>query len=68
MRLTPDVAQSLLHRSVLLCGARTVQTAYEFVQASPQMSPLTYLILQASLNILTRPAEASDELLGLTIQ
>ncbi len=68
LQLSPGAAQSLLRRSVLLCGARTVQTAYEFAQSSPQMNSLTYLIVQASLNILTKPAEASAELLGLTIQ
>jgi aminoglycoside phosphotransferase (APT) family kinase protein len=67
-QLQGSAAQALLRRSVLLCGARTVQTAYEYVQSSPQLNPITFLILQASLNILTKPAEATTELLGLTIQ
>lgn len=61
-------ARDLLRRSVLLCGARTIQTAYEYVQSSPQMHSMAFLILQASLNILTQPEAASQELLGLTIQ
>jgi hypothetical protein len=68
MQLEGLAQQEVLRRSVLFCGARTIQTAYEFVQASAQMNQLTCLILQASLNILTQAEEASKELLGLTIQ
>ena len=68
MQLDAVTARAILRRSVLYCGARTIQTAYEYVQSSPQLSPLTFLILQASLNILTKPEEATQELLGLTIQ
>ena len=68
MQVAGSSARDLLRRSVLLCGARTIQTAYEYVQSSPQLNPLTFLILQASLNILTKPEEATNELLGLPIQ
>ena len=68
MQFSVEAARKLLHRSVLLCGARTIQTAYEYVQSSPQLNAITFLILQASLNILTNPSEAATELLGLTIQ
>lgn len=68
MQLDSVTARDVLRRAVLYCGARTVQTAYEYVQSSPQLSQLSFLILQASLNILTKPEEATQELLGLTIQ
>lgn len=68
MHFSPEAARECLQRSVLLCGARTIQTAYEYVQSAPELNAVTFLILQASLNILTNPLEASGELLGLTIQ
>jgi aminoglycoside phosphotransferase (APT) family kinase protein len=68
MQLDRVAAREVLRRAVAMCGARTIQTAYEFGQAAPQLNQLTYFILQASLNILARPEEASSELLGLTIQ
>jgi len=68
MQLNGGAARQMLRRSVLFCGAKTIQTAYEHVQSSPQLSQVTFFILQASLNILTRPEEATTELLGLTVQ
>jgi hypothetical protein len=67
MGLEPATAGEVLARSVLYCGARTVQTAYEYMQMSQQLSAPTLYMLQASLNILTQPAEATRELLGITI-
>jgi hypothetical protein len=34
----------------------------------PQLNDATLYILQASMNILTQPEEATTELLGITIQ
>lgn len=65
MRLEPAAAREVLARSVLYCGARTVQTAYEYMQMSQQLSAPTLYMLQASMNILTQPAEATRELLGI---
>jgi hypothetical protein len=68
MGLEPAAAREVLQRSVLYCGARTIQTVYETVQMQPQLNDATLYILQASMNILTQPEEATSELLGITIQ
>lgn len=68
MQLSPGAGRELLHRSVLYCGARTIQTAYECMQMSPQLNGPTLYILQAALNILNQPDDASSDLLGVTIQ
>jgi thiamine kinase-like enzyme len=68
MHLEPETAREVLERSVLFCGARTVQTAYECMQMSPQLNDAALYMLQASMNILMQPEEATRELLGITIQ
>jgi hypothetical protein len=68
MRLGAEAAREVLARSVLYCGARTVQTAYEYMQMSPQLSNPALYMLQASMNILKQPDEATSELLGLSVQ
>jgi len=55
----------LLRRSARYCGARMIQTAYEYLQYSSEVNALTLYLLQASLNILTQPDEATEELLGI---
>ena len=47
------------------CGARMIQTAYEYLQYSQQISQPTLFLLQASMNILSNPQEAIYELLGM---
>jgi len=56
---------ALLARSVACAGARMIQTAYEYLQYSGQISTHALRLLQLSLNVLTRPADAQRDLLGL---
>jgi hypothetical protein len=58
-------ARDLLHRTVLYTGARNIQTAFEFLQTSPQANSGTVLLLQLSMNVLTNPEEATSEVLGI---
>ncbi len=67
MEMSATAASEVLRRSVLMCGARTIQSAYEAAQKSPQLNATCLYLLQASMNILTQPDEAASELLGLTI-
>jgi thiamine kinase-like enzyme len=53
-----------LERSVRSAAARMIQTAYEYMYYSPQVSTNVLYLLQVSLNVLTRPQEAIHELLG----
>jgi hypothetical protein len=46
-------------------AARMIQTAYETMQFSPQISPHALCMLQVSFNILREPSEAVSHLLGL---
>ena len=62
-----QAARDLLRRTVLYTGARNIQTAFEFLQTSPQASSGTVLLLQLSMNILANPEEASRELLGIEL-
>ena len=64
MQIDPAAARDVLRRSVLFCGARTIQTAYEYVQMSPQMSNLSLYMLQASMNILLQPEAATGDCWG----
>ncbi|MBS1877607.1 MAG: phosphotransferase [Acidobacteria bacterium] len=61
-------SRDLLRRAVLYCGARTIQTVYECVQSSPKLNDATLYMLQASLNILSQPEEATAELMGIRVQ
>jgi hypothetical protein len=62
-----DTAQSrdLLLRSVRFGAARMIQSAFECLYFSPQMTPQAICLLQMSLNILQDPARATKTLLGL---
>jgi hypothetical protein len=68
MQMDQTAAREVLRRSVLYCGARMIQTAYEFMQMQPQLNNQTLYVLQASMNILTQPEEAAKELLGVSLQ
>jgi thiamine kinase-like enzyme len=68
MEMSRKDERALLRRSMRYCGARMIQTAYEYLQYSPQVNALTLYLLQASLNILTQPDEAIEELLGISTQ
>lgn len=58
-------AGELLERSALYGAARMVQTAFEYMNYSPQITPSALRLLQVSLNVLTNPGEAIRELLSL---
>jgi hypothetical protein len=50
----------------MACGAaRMVQTAYEGIQQSPQITPQALCQLQMSMNILRDPAAAVSQMVGL---
>jgi hypothetical protein len=68
MQMDQTAAREVLRRSVLYCGARMIQTAYEFMQMQPQLNNQTLYVLQASMNILAQPEEAAKELLGVSLQ
>jgi hypothetical protein len=58
-------AQALLVSSVKFGAARMIQTAYESMQFSPQISTNALGLLQVSFNVLREPSEAVTHLLGL---
>lgn len=58
-------AQALLTSSMKFGAARMIQTAYESMQFSPQMSASALGLLQVSFNILREPSEAVAHLLAL---
>jgi Ser/Thr protein kinase RdoA (MazF antagonist) len=51
--------------AIRLAGARMVQSAYEAVQNSDSLNASAVRLAQASLNILTRPEWAAEQLLGM---
>src|SRR5262249_55187553 len=57
--------QELLERSMKYGAARMIQTAYEWMYYSQQVSASTLYLLQVSMNILKSPTEAIRSLLGL---
>jgi hypothetical protein len=59
-----ESAENLL-RAVGYSAARLIQTAYEQMQHSSILTSNVVCFLQLSFNILTRPHEASVQLLGL---
>lgn len=60
----PEGAE-LLETCVQYGAARMIQTAYEYMQFSPQITPSALYLLQVSLNILKSPKEAIAHLLGM---
>lgn len=54
-----------LERSVKYAAARMIQTAYEYMQYAQQLTASAIYLLQVSLNMLTRPADAITHLLGI---
>jgi hypothetical protein len=58
-------AEELLERSMKYAAARMIQTAYEILNFSSQLTPNTLCMLQVSLNILKDPSEAIEHLLDL---
>ncbi|MBV9928773.1 MAG: phosphotransferase [Acidobacteria bacterium] len=58
-------ARESLERSVSYAAARMIQTAYEYMFQSPQITTSALYLLQLSLNILKNPREATASLLAL---
>ncbi|MGH9401081.1 MAG: phosphotransferase [Terriglobia bacterium] len=58
-------ATEMLERSVKCGAARMIQTAYEYMYYSSQISASTLCLLQVSLNVLSQPQQAIGDLLGL---
>lgn len=54
-----------LERCMACAAARMVQTAYEGIQQSPQITPQALCQLQMSMNILRDPAAAVSQMVGL---
>ena len=56
----PDIAKRAIH----FTGARMLQTAFERLEKLDTMTPDAVRLMQGSLNILTRPDWAAQQLLG----
>lgn len=54
----------MAEKAVRFAGARMLQTAFERLEKAEQMTAEAVRLLQGSLNILTRPQWASEQLLG----
>jgi len=54
-----------LERCMACAAARMVQTAYEGIQQSPQITPQALCQLQMSMNVLRDPAVAVSQMVGL---
>jgi Phosphotransferase enzyme family len=54
-----------LVRSMSCAAARMIQTAYESIQSTPQISPYALCKLQVSMNILRNPEAAVADFVGL---
>ena len=68
MNLDHSLADQWLLRAVRYAAARLVQTAYEHLQSSSQLTGNSICLLQLSLNMLRRPREAAVLLLGIPFQ
>lgn len=62
---TQPAARKMLNRCMACAAARMIQTAYESIQTSPQISQYALCKLQMSMNILKDPPAAVSELMGL---
>ncbi|HEU0054987.1 MAG TPA: hypothetical protein VFQ39_17495 [Longimicrobium sp.] len=58
-------ARALLRKSVRYGAARMIQTAWEYLSYSPQISAHALAMLQVSINVLTRPDDAVRHLLAI---
>ena len=68
MELDAPTADRLLLRAIRYGAARMVQTGFEHMQMSMQLSGNVVCLLQFSLNILRRPQEAVTHLLGIPLR
>jgi serine/threonine protein kinase len=63
--LDDKTSRQMLVRCMSCAAARMIQTAYESIQTTPQISPHALCKLQMSMNILRDPAAAVGDLIGL---
>ncbi len=68
MQLDKSISGQWLLRATRYSAARLIQTAFEQMQMSIQLTGNTICLLQLSLNILRRPQEAIVHLLGIPLQ
>lgn len=57
--------EDLIDRAVEFSGARMIQTAYELSYRSPELSPISVVLLQISANLLAEPEAARRLLYGI---
>lgn len=57
---------AMLSRSARFGAARMIQSAYEMMHLRQEMPPVGAAMLQTSFNILTRPADAVRDLIGIS--
>ncbi len=60
------LADEPLRRTVAYAGARLIQSAFEASQFDQQLGSAAILHLQLGANLMQRPVEAAEQLLGLT--
>jgi hypothetical protein len=65
MDLSGGEERQLLERSTVYCAVRMIQTAYEQMHYAPSLTTPGVSFLQTTLNILTRPRHAVEQLLGI---
>jgi hypothetical protein len=68
MQLTTEEQDKWLLRSVRYAAARLLQTAYEQSALTLRLTGNVICLLQLSLNILQRPADAAASLLGIPVR
>jgi hypothetical protein len=61
-----ELAGEELQRAVAYAGARLIQSAFEVSQFDQRLGSAAVLHLQLGANLIQRPGEAADRLLGLT--
>lgn len=64
--LNPTQAMLLLERATRYAAVRLLQTAFEQDQNSARPAPNSFLLLQLAFNILQRPLEALEHLVGIS--
>jgi hypothetical protein len=67
MECTPETADAWLLRSVQYGAARLLQTAFEELQMTDELTGTSVCMLQLSLNMLKQPEAAAVHLLGLPL-
>lgn len=63
---TRALADESLHRTVAYLGARLIQSAFEASQFAQRLDSAAILHLQLGANLMERPGDGAEQLLGLT--